>query len=118
MNNSTDLVNNIETLTQILIYPEVITLLMRVPFQLQILMTVIIQDTHFTFTGPDRAPVKINSVSQYLKIADVITSTGLPNYKRVRYPIQSGFNVQAWERYLSKQMCGPVHKVWLPTLSE
>ena len=59
-----------------------------------------LQDTSLSFIGPDRPPVKFHTIDQYLRIADVILSTGLPNYKAARYPIQSELNIPAWERYL------------------
>ena len=59
-----------------------------------------LQDTKFSFTGPDRPPVEFHSIEQYLHIADVILNTGLANYKAARYPIQSELNIPAWEKYL------------------
>ena len=56
--------------------------------------------TDFTFIGPDRAPVEISSVDKLLQIADVILSTGVPNYRMARIPVKSGLNVEAWEHHL------------------
>ena len=56
--------------------------------------------TNFTFIGPDRRPVKIDSVETLLKVAEVIRNTGQPNYKAARIPIESDLNIEAWERYL------------------
>ena len=36
--------------------------------------------TDFTFIGPDRDPIEINSVDKLLQTADTILSTGVPNY--------------------------------------
>ena len=58
-----------------------------------------LQGMAFTFIGPDR-PVKFDCVEQYFGIEDTILSTGLPNYKMARYPIQSELNLPAWEEYL------------------
>ena len=59
-----------------------------------------LQDTSFSFIGPDRPPVKFLSIDQYLHLADMILSTGLPNYEMARYPIQSELNIPAWEQHL------------------
>ena len=56
--------------------------------------------TDFSFTGPDRAPIQITSVDKLLEVADVILSTGIPNYRMARIPIQSGLNMDAWEHHL------------------
>ena len=50
-----------------------------------------------SFTGPDRDLTSIQSVQQYLHIADIIRNTGLPNYRQARIPIKSGLNLEAWE---------------------
>ena len=52
----------------------------------------------FSFTGPDRAPVDITSVEQCFHIAEVIASTGCPNYAQARIPLISGVNIQEWEK--------------------
>ena len=55
--------------------------------------------TDFTFIGPDREPVKLDSIDTLLNIANIIRDTGQPNYKYTRIPIESGSNVEAWEKY-------------------
>ena len=40
-----------------------------------------LQDAKFVFIGPDKPLHKSNSIQQNLRIADVIVSTGLPNYR-------------------------------------
>ena len=45
--------------------------------------------TDFSFTSPDREPVKIDSVDKLLQTADIILSTGVPNYQMARIPIKS-----------------------------
>ena len=59
-----------------------------------------LEATGFSFTGPDREPTKIDSIDKLLKIADIILSTGVPNYQMARIPIESLLKVEAWERYL------------------
>ena len=56
--------------------------------------------TDFSFIGPDRAPVELNSIDTLLNIADIIRETGEPNYKCARIPIRSGLQVEAWAKYL------------------
>ena len=56
--------------------------------------------SEFTFIGPDREPVEITTVEQCIRIAEVITSTGVPNYRGARIPLVSGLNIGAWETYL------------------
>ena len=56
--------------------------------------------TYFTFTGPDRCPIRIDSVDICIKVADAIRNTGLPNYQSARFPLLSGLNIEAWERLL------------------
>ena len=51
--------------------------------------------TGFSFIGPEIDPMKIDSID--LKTADIILSTGVPNYRMARIPIKSGLNVEAWE---------------------
>ena len=58
------------------------------------------ENTDFDFIGPDRQPVAITTLPQLLDIADIIRSTGFPNYKVARIPISSGLNVKAWEFHL------------------
>ena len=33
-------------------------------------------------------------------MAEIIRQTGLPNYRAARFPIKSGLNIEAWEKYL------------------
>ena len=56
--------------------------------------------TDFSFIGPDREPVGLDSIDTLLNIADIIRHTGQPNYKCARIPIKSGLQVEAWEKYL------------------
>ena len=58
------------------------------------------ESTDYEFIGPDRATVSVTNVSHYLKVAAIIRSSGLPNYRQVRIPIQSGLNIGAWKKYL------------------
>ena len=60
-----------------------------------------LSDDNFTFIGPDRAVCDITDSNQYLRIAETIRQTGLPNYRGARIPIKSGLNLEAWERHLS-----------------
>ena len=55
---------------------------------------------HFEFIGPDRKPMEVNNIHEYLKIAQAIKSTGVPNYKLARIPIKSDLNLDAWEYHL------------------
>ena len=59
------------------------------------------EDTLFEFFGPDRPPVCIDSVEKCIEIANIIRTTGVPNYKMARVPIISNLNIEAWERELS-----------------
>ena len=54
----------------------------------------------FSFTGPDRSPVDIKNAKQCFHIAEVIASTGCPNYAQARIPLISGLNIQEWEKEL------------------
>ena len=54
----------------------------------------------FLFTGPDRDFVDIDSIDKCIQVAEIIKSTGQPNYRQARFPISSGLNLQAWEHYL------------------
>ena len=38
-------------------------------------------NTYFCFIGPDKEPVKLNSVDKLLEVANLIRKSGLPNYK-------------------------------------
>ena len=59
-----------------------------------------LEATDFSFIGPDREVVKLDSIEKLIKTEDTILGTGVPNYQEARIPIESGLNVQAWERYL------------------
>ena len=59
-----------------------------------------VESTPFEFIGPDRAPIKCESVEQYLEMARIIRHSGLPNYKQVRFPLKSGLRIEAWSKYL------------------
>ena len=59
-----------------------------------------LEATDFSFVGPDREVVKLDSIDKLIKTADTILSTGVLNYQEARIPIESGLNVQAWECYL------------------
>ena len=45
------------------------------------------EDTSFEFIGPDRPPVCIVSVEKCIEIANIIRTTGVPNYRMARIPI-------------------------------
>ena len=59
-----------------------------------------LEPTCFQFIGPGREPIDMSNTSQYLRAAEVIRESGLPNYRGARIPIKSGLKVPAWERYL------------------
>ena len=59
-----------------------------------------LESTRFKFIGPDRELIDMSDASQYLRAAEMIRESGLPNYKGACIPIKSGLNVPAWERYL------------------
>ena len=59
------------------------------------------EDTSFEFIGPDRLPVCIDSVEKCIEIANIIRTTGVPNYRMACIPIISNLNTEAWERELS-----------------
>ena len=56
--------------------------------------------TAFEFIGPDRLPWCMDTVDQYVAVAKIIQSTGLPNYRAARIPVSSALNIPAWEAYL------------------
>ena len=58
-------------------------------------------ETNFCFVGPDRFSQSIDTVEQFVAVAEIIQSTNLPNYKMARIPVSSSLNIPAWERYLS-----------------
>ena len=47
-----------------------------------------LEATGFSFIGPDRESIKIDSIDTLVKIADIILSTGVPNYQMARIPIK------------------------------
>ena len=51
--------------------------------------------TDFSFIGPDRELIEIDSIDKLLHVADIILDTGVPNYKMAQIPIKSGLNVEA-----------------------
>ena len=57
-------------------------------------------DETFSFVGPDRQPIRLNSIDQLIQVANLIRDSGLPNYEAVRIPIESDLNFKAWERHL------------------
>ena len=59
-----------------------------------------IESAPFQFSGPDRAPVDLASVSQYLNIARIVKQSGFPNYRYTRFPLKSGLRIEAWNKYL------------------
>ena len=59
-----------------------------------------LEGSHFKFIGPDRAKPSSLSLADYIHMAMVIRSTGLPNYKQARLPVNSNLNIQAWEKLL------------------
>ena len=52
------------------------------------------------FIGPDRQPVEIEDIHQYLGIAQTIKDIGVSNYISARIPIKSDLNLDAWEHHL------------------
>ena len=58
--------------------------------------------TKFKFIGPDRdlCSCSFSNIEKVLHAASVIQATRLPNYKLARFPIKSGLNLPAWEKYL------------------
>ena len=59
-----------------------------------------VESTPFQFIGPDRAPIKCDSIGQYLEMARIIRHSGLPNYKQARFPLKLGLKIEAWSKYL------------------
>ena len=55
-----------------------------------------LEATNFQFIGPDRDLIEYKDIDHVCKLAKIIQSTGLPNYKMARFPI----NLPAWEHYL------------------
>ena len=58
------------------------------------------QDT-FTFIGPDRQEVCIDSIDKCILISRIIRETNEPNYRVARFPLKSGLNLRAWESRLA-----------------
>ena len=54
----------------------------------------------FVFIGPDKKPINITTVNQCITIADLVRETNKPNYQQARFPVHSGLNLQAWDKYL------------------
>ena len=59
-----------------------------------------LKGSQFQFIGPDRDCPNTPSLADYISMARVIRSTGLPNCKQARFPVHSDLNIQAWERLL------------------
>ena len=59
-----------------------------------------LEGSQFQFIGPDRDYPDTPSLADYISMARVIRSTGLPNYRQARFPVHSDLNIQAWERLL------------------
>ena len=59
-----------------------------------------LSDRSFSFIGPDKQPVPMNSVQDYIKAADIIKSSGVPNYQQARIHVTSNLNIEAWEKCL------------------
>ena len=59
-----------------------------------------LSDRSFLFIGLDRQPVVMNSIQHYIKAADIIKSTGVPNYQQARIHVTFNLNIKAWEKYL------------------
>ena len=59
-----------------------------------------LEGSQFEFVGSDRDNPSPLSLSDYISMAIVIRSTGLPNYKQARLPVHSNLNIEAWERLL------------------
>ena len=76
-----------------------------------------VESTPFEFIGPDRAPVKFDSVDQYLEMARIIRHSGLPNYKQVRFPLKSGLKIEAWSKYLHEYKDQKLVHYWSTTCS-
>ena len=55
---------------------------------------------NFSFVGPDRQTRNCNNIETYIKMAEAIQDSGMPNYKFARFPLKSGLNIDAWAHYL------------------
>ena len=49
--------------------------------------------TDFEFTGPDRFPLCLDTVDQYVAVVKIIQSTGLHHYRVARIPVSSSLNI-------------------------
>ena len=58
------------------------------------------QSTNFQFIGPDREPMDLSNVQEFLEIAHIVNETGTSKYKQARIPVKSGLNIEAWEENL------------------
>ena len=47
----------------------------------------------FSFIGPDRAPVLMDTTQKYLAIADIIRQIKVPNYSQARITLKPGLNI-------------------------
>ena len=59
-----------------------------------------LESTSFQFIGPDRASINTDCSDHYLNVARTIKQSGLPNYKQVRIPLNSGLCIDSWKEYL------------------
>ena len=59
-----------------------------------------LEPTSFQFIGPDRASIDIESIDHYFDVACIIKQSGLPNYRQVRVPLNSGLCIESWKKYL------------------
>ena len=55
---------------------------------------------NFLFIGPDRDAIDVETVDQCISIADIVGNTKKPNYQQARFPVNSGLNLEAWDKYL------------------
>ena len=55
---------------------------------------------NFQFIGPDRDAIDVKTVDQCISIADIVRNTNKPNYQQARFPLNSGLNLEAWDKYL------------------
>ena len=58
-------------------------------------------NTDWSFIGPDKEPVAINSIDIALDVAAVIKNSGVPNYQAARIPIVSDLNLAKWRDILT-----------------
>ena len=50
----------------------------------------------FAFISPVREVHEWNHIQTYINMARAIQESGVPNYKLVRFPLQSGLNIEAF----------------------